>query len=148
MATAARVAPAAHHDATPDAGIAGLTSQQRQARMWQLVRVVAKLIPSARQFLPPCTLNFSKQQVMEFLAGTLGDPQSADSAPHPVWGELWDNFFARLMAWAFQRPFTPAQIRACMHQQANRKWAVVRECLRRPGMPVPFSPGMPGPWTA
>jgi hypothetical protein len=112
-----------------NASVASLTSQQKQARMWQLVRVVAKLIPSARQFLPPCALSLSKQQVMEFLAGTLGDPESADSAPHPVWGEAWDNFFARFMTWAFERAFTPAQIRTCMHQQANRKWAVVRKCL-------------------
>jgi hypothetical protein len=130
-------APAAQALAqVPADALEGVTSQQKQARMWQLVRVLAKLIPSARQFLPPCTLNLSKQQVMEFLAGTLGDPGAAGSAPHPVWGEAWDQFFARLAAWAFERPVAAEQIRKCMRQQANKKWAVVRE-WRSPAPPRP-----------
>jgi hypothetical protein len=140
----------------PGGGVAALSTQQKQARMWQLVRVLAKLIPSARQFLPPCTLNLSKQQVMEFLAGTLGDPAAAGSAPHPVWGEAWDQFFARLSAWAFERPVSAEQIRKCMRQQANKKWAVVREwrrrlalacvaCAPRPAPPCRSAPPSPAP---
>lgn len=111
------------------AGDEPLNSQQKQARMWQLVRIMVRLFPASRAFLPPSTLNLSKQQVLDYLNSTLGDPESPTSAPHPEWGvpEGWPQFLANVLSWALDKPFTAEQVCKCMYQQNNRMWAVVGE---------------------
>ena len=115
--------------AADDGGEIWLSSQQKQARMWQLVRIMVRLLPASRAALPITSLNLTKQQVTEYLAATLGEPGAADSAPHPEWGvpEGWQNYLARAISWAVGKSISGEQLAKCVQQQQNRIWSVMGE---------------------
>jgi hypothetical protein len=105
------------------------TSQQKQARMWQLVRVMSKMIPGSREFLPRRTYNLSKQDVLTYLNKTLGESTNVDGPPYPTWGESWDAFLARLATWVLDSTVTAEQMERCMLQGNNMRWTSIREPL-------------------